>query len=360
MLLTNENVYYYLAERNLVDKELAVNGQYMVLPANTRNNILKIILSNGPSLFIKQSAADATAAGILKREASAYSLLNENKIFSSFSERLPAMLLYDKERNVLVTELIPHSKSLHEYYMTQQEFPVSLAEEQAAVLSAYHIALSPETNTASFPKLLPWVLQLNDHGAYKLFPNNPENGKLIAMIQEHAILKEHLLKLKSEWQQTHFIHGDIKWVNFLVTDKDDDKGLKLIDWELADIGDPLWDVAGLLQSYLAAWVFSFDNHNPHNNALNEKMKAFSLENMQSAIQAMIAKYLQLKGLTGEARKTTLLKIMQYTAARIIQTSIEGVVYTPQIYANNMRSIQLACNIFNDPQLSIEELLGIKC
>lgn len=51
--------------------------------------------------------------------------------------------------------------------------------------------------------------------------------------------------------------------------------------------------------------------------------------------------------------------MQFTAARILQTSIEGITFNTKIEANNMRCIQLAFNIMENPLAALEELFDIK-
>ncbi|MBC8644455.1 hypothetical protein H9W95_11395 [Flavobacterium lindanitolerans] len=52
-------------------------------------------------------------------------------------------------------------------------------------------------------------------------------------------------------------------------------------------------------------------------------------------------------------------MMQFTAARILQTSVEGITFNTKIEANNMRCIQLAFNIMKNPLAALEELFDIK-
>lgn len=360
MILTDENVYHYLIERDLVQNETVVGGDFMAQHfPTTRNNIIKVFLKTGTSFFIKQCTTDGVFKDILKRESNVYKLLHSNDLFSNFSNRLPSMLDYDDERNVLITELKQDTISLHDYYLKARTFPVALGIEQAQSLSGFHVLLSAETDVKSFPHTPPWILQLNDFNAYHYFPTNTENGKFIQLIQQNELLKNELDKLKKGWTKTHFIHGDIKWINFLIDHKNESQTLFVIDWELADVGDPCWDVAGLLQSYISAWVFGFDNQVPSATKLHDNLSAFELEHMLPSIEIFLDTYLSLQGIGQTGRLTWLVKTMQYTAARILQTAIEGVVFDPNIYANNMRCMQLAFNIFKDPQAALTGLLGIK-
>ncbi len=360
MKLTDQNVHYYLTERGLLQEGNIMQGHYMAQQSHaTRNNILRVHVNTGPSMFIKQCGTDTTSISVLKREASAYQLLHGHKSFADFSTGIPSLLDYDDQRNVLVTTLQPNTTSLHDHYLKTKTFPVELGARQAKLLAGYHKPLTGKKETMAFPHQLPWVFQLNDFNAYHLFPNNTENGKFIALIQQNGVLSNELQQLKLEWKKTHFIHGDIKWVNFLIGNGKEGPQLTLIDWELADIGDPCWDVAGLLQSYIAAWIFGFDNQQPTSYQLHAGIQSFELEHMQASIDSFLHTYAYMQGLVNGSRATWLIKVMRYTAARILQTAIEGVVFDPRIQANNMRCMQLAFNIFKDPEAALTHLLGIK-
>ena len=64
-------------------------------------------------------------------------------------------------------------------------------------------------------------------------------------------------QIGNKWQVKSLIHGDIRFANFILTGSTKTK-IKLIDWEISDFGDPLWDVAGVFQSFLYYWVVKAD------------------------------------------------------------------------------------------------------
>jgi 5-methylthioribose kinase len=355
MNLKEENVVYYLLERGLVSTEVVVNGDFLIIPEKTRNNLFKVVTSS-KNLFIKQSEYfDAASTHILHREACAYEFIFSNPDFSKLASSQPEFFSFDKERNILVTEYITNTIDTHRYFLHNRSFPVEISARQAQILAGYHSQPITHVDTSKFPRLIPWALQLTDHPADALFPGNPVNAELIRLIQQNAVLKELLLQLKNEWDFKSFIHGDIKWVNFILHTSNPQQ-LHLIDWELADIGDPCWDVGGIFQSYLSAWIFGFDNNDPESFTLPESMAPFDIETMRPSIHSFWKSY-------SEALKPgeidgVLTKSVRYAAARLIQTAIEGVVYNPKIYANSIRSLQVAFNILKSPQRAIAELFCI--
>ena len=71
--------------------------------------------------------------------------------------------------------------------------------------------------------------------------------------------------LQQTWRRDTLIHGDIKFENCVLTHangaqvpdgKDAEVGVKVVGPEIADLGDPRWDVGSMMQSWLACWIFS--------------------------------------------------------------------------------------------------------
>jgi thiamine kinase-like enzyme len=359
MQLAPETVYQYLHKRQLINEEAVVKGHFMIHPVKTRNNIMKVLIQSDNSLFIKQTENNSIANTLFQREISAYNLFKNDSSFVSFKTYVPELLDYDDENNIIVTELLYNSTNLHEHYMQSKKFDLNLALQQASILSGFHIIPDSQTNVSAFPKLLPWIFQLDRYEAQEFFLNNEASTNIIRLIKENQVLQNTLIDLSITWKSTHFIHGDIKWVNFLITQDNYGIKQKLIDWELADIGDPVWDVAGLLQSYITVWLLGFDNNDPANYNLPHYMQPFDIKNTQTSARTFLYEYMSIQKYPEIEYNDFLIKVMQFTAARIIQTSIEGITYNSKIEANNMRCIQLAFNIMNDPIAALKELFNIK-
>ncbi|WP_299888734.1 aminoglycoside phosphotransferase family protein [uncultured Lacinutrix sp.] len=357
MRLEPLDVYNYLYKRQIVDASEVIKGNYLIQPVRTRNNIMKIVIGPNNSLFIKQMASDLKTNNLFEREINTYHLFKENKSLALMSKYVPPLIHCDKENNIMVTELFYGAKSLHDYYMNTKKFDLNLAEEQAKILSTYHVSYNKLNNFDKLPKNLPWILQLDKHKAHEFFVGNKASTAVISLIKENNQLQETLIGLAKKWQFTHLIHGDVKWVNFLISK--DEQSQKLIDWELADIGDPIWDIAGLLQSYITAWLFGFDNNDPFNQSLPKDMEPYDIKHMKPSAKAFLFKYLELQNYPRESYNAFFIKTMQLTAARIIQTSVEGTTYSLKVEANNIRCVQLAFNIIKNPLQALSELFNIK-
>lgn len=360
MLLSADNLCHYLVERNLLDRETILKGDFSVVSVPTRNNIFKVITRSGPRLFIKQvSTFDAHAVSILKREAMAYHFITKQQAYGQLASMMPAFMHYDPDRHVLVIAYFEHHISVHEYYFQQQQVFPSFAARQAEILASFHIPVRGDSDTSAFPKQLPWILDLQAHASNEFFKQGHSNTDLVGLIRSNPELSSMLGALKNEWIADSLIHGDIKWTNFITPSKADDaRAVKLIDWELADIGDPCWDMAGLLQSFVSTWIFGFDNKDMNNHQLQEHMQPFDIERTRDVARHAWETYSHARNFTPAGEQAMLLKTVRFTAARLLQTSIEGVIQTPRVYPNNMRIIQTAFNILRSPETAAASLFGI--
>lgn len=118
----------------------------------------------------------------------------------------------------------------------------------APVLAAVHratrdLAAPGATPPGALTPPLPWGLRLfSGDGPPDLF----EQPHLAAEIHRAAADPATIRGLRAAracWRPMCLIHGDMKHDNLLV--RDDGAGAVLVDWEMARIGDPCWDLAGL-------------------------------------------------------------------------------------------------------------------
>jgi thiamine kinase-like enzyme len=358
MLLNTESLCYYLLDRGLIQMDTVMAGDFTTVSEPTRNNIFKVLSRTGRNLFIKQvSNFDAHALSILKREAMAYRFISMHPEYAALAAMIPTLIDYDKDRHVLAVSYFPEHSSVHEYFFLKQQVLPAFAAKQAEIMASFHFPVNAGADISAFPKTIPWILQLEQQGHH--IPQTNSKNDLVGMIRGNAELMSMVNALRNEWQQTTFIHGDIKWTNFITPKTSTDaSAMKLVDWEIADLGDPWWDVAGLLQSFLSTWLFGFDNLNATQHRLQPNMKPFDIEQVKPAAAHFWKTYIEARGISPADENQAIGKTMRYTAARMLQTSIEGIVQTPQIYPNNVRIVQVAFNILKTPEIAAQELFGI--
>ena len=100
----------------------------------------------------------------------------------------------------------------------------------------------------------------------------PARRSFLGQLRELDAVHELVAAVDSTWSSTAVIHGDIRWDNWLyLPSPPGAPELRLVDWETACPGDPMWDVGSALASYLWVWVRSV----PWAPGLDERMARFA-------------------------------------------------------------------------------------
>src|SRR5262249_55187553 len=132
--------------------------------------------------------------------------------------------------------------------------------------------------------------------------------------------------------------------------------LKVIDWEMADLGDVCWDVGAIFQAYLSFWISSIPSAGEAPTPELISRAQYPLEEMQPAIRAFWESYAES---FEEAKRQELLeRSMKYGAARMIQTAYEWMYYSQQVSASTLYLLQVSMNILKSPTEAIRSLLGL--
>jgi thiamine kinase-like enzyme len=168
-------------------------------------------------------------------------------------------------------------------------------------------------------------------------------------------------ELSEGWRAETLIHSDIKWDNCIVLAPSRSSRrttLKIIDWEFAAVGDPLWDVGAVFSNYLSFWLFSIPLTGGDVPGRFLDLARFPLEKMQPALRAFWSAYLrQLEPDTEEADEW-LLRAARYAAARLVQTAFGQLQTSVHLAGNLACLLQLSMNIMQRPQEAVVQLLGI--
>lgn len=365
MILSADNLVHYLLARGFMTYESVVDGDLMILETTRRNRNFKVIRRDSPGYFVKQVVEwDPQAINTLQREATCYQLAQNTPELSALSALFPKCHGYDVARHILVLELIKDGESLGDYYRRTGNFAPSVAEHLARVIGTYHKGdaneLQKHSNGSVFPKMVPWILSVHQQQPSWFSSLSGANSQLLQIVARYPDFPERLDALRARWTVRALIHGDMKWENCLLHDFDGivPRKVKIVDWELADLGDPLWDVGAVLQSYLCYWIMSLPSIEGTSIEQIITRAPISLERMQPSVQTFWNTYAKVLEYSREQSRDALIRCITYGAARMIQTTYEYMTYAPELNTNALYLLQVSMNVLRDPDEAILQLLGI--
>ena len=369
MILSRTNVVHYLLDQGLLAYGAVVDGEVVVADSTRRNRNFKVMRGAEQGFFIKQIQGwDPQTIATLAAEASCYRLAREMPEFSTLAAMVPRDLLYDRQRHVLVTGLLPEAESLMEHHRRLNAFPPDVAGLIGAQLGRLHRepmpSLEGRAEASQFRRQPPWALS-SHQGSTMFGEMSGGSGKLLQIIQSYPDFQRTLDEMRRAWRYERLVHGDLKWENCVVYPRGSQDGsqdgaldARIVDWELADIGDPAWDVGGMLQSYVCFWVLTmrFDADAPL--AMIEKTAQYPIERMQPSIRAFWQAYVGALELDAAAADALLMCCVKYGAARMIQTAYESMQYAAQISPSALGLLQVSLNILKEPRRAATQLLGL--
>jgi len=363
MVVTTSNLVYYLIDRGLVAADSVVDGDYMVAETSRRNRNFKIIRRRHPSYFVKQIETwDPHAIATLQCEARCYWLAQNLAAFAPLSPFLPKYYAFDQSRNILIVELLQQGEDLTEYHRRLARFPAEAARRVAEALAVCH-RIAPareEAGNSGFPRKVPWILTADQLTADTFAAMSRAHSQVMAIVRQYPEFQQSLQALRSPWSFDSFIHGDVKWDNFVVepANGDGELRLKIVDWELADWGDPCWDVGAIFQAYLSFWIFSMPAGADAEPSELVTRAQYPLEAMQPAIREFWRTYLEESRMEARSVQELLERSVMCGAARMIQTAYEAMSYSTGISASIVCLLQLSLNVLTQPQEAIHDLLGL--
>ncbi len=254
--LTDRVVVPFLVERSLLDARAIVDGDVEIIDMSRRNVNFRVT-ALGQDVLVKQGVGAERIESIGREAAflkSAADSLKDHRLRS----HLPIAHVWDAERCVLAFCVAPETHSLAEHHLRTGHVSAELAQKVGAALRRLHRwgAGGADLHLDSEP---PPVLSLH-LPELRVFERMSGSGlEVIKILQQAPVLCAGLDELRHGWHPSSIIHGDMKWDNVVLLPKPDgERGVQvqLVDWELVQFGDPLWDVASFLAQYLDVWIGS--------------------------------------------------------------------------------------------------------
>jgi aminoglycoside phosphotransferase (APT) family kinase protein len=326
MVLTAASLSHYLLERGLVSSASLVDGDFHIGDLSRRNRVFRVLRGPHPAYIVKQVKDwKPYSVATLEREARFYSLMRSEPALERLRRFPPRCYAYDADNQVLVLELVPESP-LEQHGSTR--FSTAYARAVGESLRQWHREACAAADVfRDFHQYtsgtLSFHLQSDDS------ESGPANAELRRLVKRDAAAGSALDALRQQWQSQTLIHGDMKWGNCLIaTNAGSDALPRFVDWEMAGWGDPLWDVAGILQEYLAAWARG----------------SRTAEQVAAPMRAFWMAY--------GAGDELLERAMGYSAARMIQSAYEILKHEEEMTAPAIRLLQPALNILATPDRAV--------
>jgi len=251
-LITEQNVLHYLNDIGLVPYQTIFNQSIKIINVGSRNYNLIFEIDGKDGYFIKQNKIfERDFISSIQVEAQVYRMF-------SFTEELhikdlvPSFVYYDGNKNTLITRYEKNATNFQSFINARQSANwKNIAQRQGDILACLHwkTALPHLNNFPLIKKKKPWAFELAENNS-QYTPRNEIGRQIIQILKDNKNYIAAVRNLFSDYNTTHLIHSDIKFSNFLLNSSNSSAPLKLIDWEIASIGDPAWDLAGIWQSYI--------------------------------------------------------------------------------------------------------------
>lgn len=359
MYLTPTSLIPYLIGRGLVGSESVVRGDLQIAELERNNRCFKVISRHGPSYFVKQVRLldESTTAG-LRREAMVYRLAASNPQFQPLCDLLPRFVAFDERRHAVIVEFLPNSENAHQFHNRAGSYPVEIGRLLGASLGAVHSELgrqfAAQISDAVFQRRPPWILSFHrDQGDGQL---SPANQQLLKLLQGDSEMQQILDRLLTQWQFDGLMHRDLKWNNILLVPVEsntlDALSLRIIDWELSDLGDCCWDTGMMLQNWWSFQALAAPAGSPIEAEEFVNHDSCGLGAVHSAVREFWSAWISSVDIPARSDSRVVEKCVLYAAARLLQTAYEMLHPASKIGDRELRLFRLSQYVMKNPNIAI--------
>ena len=351
-MLDVDSAIPFLVRHGLLRKAAITEEHVRAEAIPRRNRNLCVIREDGSGYFIKQPDDLGTGSRqTLRREGGIY--LRHSSSGNKLAEIMPSLILFQPSVPLLILEYEANYSTLAAYTHEASgwESWIPLWREIGRSLGLAHQVLTSCDHGQDRTDLDPLDLLL---GFIKPSVNlltiaSPALLQVLRIIQNSPALQRGLDSIGDIWNRDTVIHGDVRADNVLVPFSKEctSRNIRLIDWELSNSGDAMWDIAGILE-FGVRIMFSDDiagRNNPFPNLMTV---------MQTASRALLHEYQDVTGGTTIDAS----KVAVFTAARLVHSVAEMTTRLIDLPGSAALFLQISENIFADPGKAAHDLLAI--
>src|SRR4030095_8192475 len=363
LLVDKDNIVEYLLDKGLINNKSIVDGKMQIFDVSRKNRNIKLSSKIGRSLFLKQAnpynSNDDTS---IKRESLLYAMMQNENECKSLVNIAPKIYDYDEKRNIMITEFVP-GYSWNQYLLTvtkmniQKDLVVCLGRMIATYHQAFEKMLANK-KLSFLPKTFTFK-NLLLHPGPELFINlSSANMELLKLIQKNPKAYDVLEEIFANWTSKTLIHGDLKFDNIIITSNRKTHKSIITDWEMANVGDPAWDVGSIFQEFIRSWLYSLPLTGTETAEELLSVSKVSFQNMQLALRSFWNNYIEIVQKDPKLTNDLLINSTKYCAARLLQSAYEMLHSQSQMNNITVYMVQIALNILVDVNSAAIHLLGI--
>jgi hypothetical protein len=341
-----------LRKRHLICDRQTVDDQLRIREVSRRNRTLLVAGDDG-GFVLKQSLLDEQS---VDREAA---MLSRLASVEHLRDALPHVSAYDARKHVLILQLEPDAMPLRERVLSTGRAEPSHAALLGDVLSRIH-SIKKDNTWLGVGSAPPAILMIHRPTLRTWQESSLADRELLRTIQRTIGFGPMLERLHGEWEPSALIHNDMRLSNCLLRTpgRRASPTMMLVDWEVAQWGDPCWDVGSAIAEYLAGWLLSIPvaGDGPPDRFVH--LAGFPLEQAQPAIHALWEAWSAGMTLSAAEHTTRLSLSTRYAAARLVHRAWEHTRTADTIVPGIAVLLQVAFNMLSRPDEAASRLLGL--
>jgi tRNA A-37 threonylcarbamoyl transferase component Bud32 len=341
-MLTRRDALQHLLRLGLLTPDELVAQDITASEYIGRNHLVRVERRDAPCYIVKQPRdASAPDAVTMWTEAAVFWLSVHNPEFAVLAPWMPKYYHYDEPNRLLTIELIAASDSLLAKQMAGVTLDPGLLRDVGQAFGTLHGPASQVLREERIRRLfrpgIAWVLTLGQPQS-PYTPGTQAAQSVVAAVLQRPDAVAALAQARFDWRDAHIVHGDAKAANVLILEGD---AVRVIDWEIAALGDGLWDVAGIVHSLLMPNPLA-----PPEPLISAQARA------QAGIDALWAGYLETCAPPAHLADARV-ALLRLAGARIVQTCLEATQTTNQISPHLPPMLQTGLELLTQPQVSCE-------
>jgi thiamine kinase-like enzyme len=349
-MLEPSKVVSYLLERGMVSPAGVVSGDVRIDIVQRKNVSFRVQTSDA-CYILKRTRIPADSS--ITAENEVYRRIT--RLDSQFGlDYLPGYFGYDTDAQILVLEYLPHALTLRDYHQRTARAARRIGTQVARALITLHGNFSEQEAKQSGNQQIPFAMQLLRPPIDILASESAGTIELIRTLQSTDVFQEVIERVRGQWTVNAFCHNDIRLDNILYDSRralsSEISRVKLIDWELAEPGWSLWDVASFLASYMELWAVS---------ALRtptSKASRTSVTHFHPILQEFWREYVSAS--INESDIDERERIACLVSVRLLQTAIENSQQSIHVTRESLALLSLARRIATYPIESWVHLFGL--